>query len=655
MEEPESNNQEQEPKQEEDIKGSLERISESLTSRQRNVTSEQAAGISKTSLYTAPSAPTSWQPDPTYNETPEMKKKKKKLHIFVAGAAIFFLITVAFAAYIFIGGSNQVSPDNIHVSLVDSPNISAGKPYDFTITIQNDNTVELQNASLVVTYPIGTRTSTEPHTALQRETRSLGSITSNSIIKKDFSAIFYGEKGETKILTFVIQYQVVGSDTPFVKTEEVPITIDDSLVSLVVSVANQYESGTDMEATVSIVSNTDTTIQNLILVAEYPFGFTYKSADREPLAGDNIWSIGDIKPGETKEVRIRGAVNGTNNDERTLRVRLGIAGGRTEIASLISETSRTYSIKEPLFNVVMELNGKESGDTNVSMGDTVFGSLRITNNLTESIENVKVSIDVPTALVNEKEISVDSKGTYRSLDKQIIWDKSLLDSLARILPGESIKLSFSIKNKGAFDAGIQSVRNPHYTLSANASGVTVGDVNGANTTLASAEGLVKINSILSLTSNSYYARSGVPNAGPLPPRVNQKTIYAIRWSLTNAYNSLTNTVVSASLPPYIEWVGAQSPASENVSFDENARTLSWNVGRLPAGVGQNTAPAEVTFYVALTPTLSQEGSAPTLVQDIKADARDEYTNSSLSVSREVLTTFIVNDPAYVYGIEKVVQ
>src|SRR5207237_128879 len=134
----------------------------------------------------------------------------------------------------------------------------------------------------------------------------------------------------------------------------------------------------------------------------------------------------------------------------------------------------------------------------------------------------------------------------------------------------------------------------------------------------------------------------------------QLTTYTVTWTLTNTTNDLKNGVVSTTLPPSVTWRGEFSPTSEKISFNPDTKTVSWNVGNIGAGTGFTNSPRQVSFKVALTPSINQVSTVPPLTSDIRASAIDTYTESPLSVTVSGLTTQFA-DGNFVSGQETVVK
>ncbi len=653
MDELEKNNQE--PKENSDEKSAIDSLNEKLYSR--NVVKESNPIDYGSEKYSG-DIKKEWGSDTPEEDLPDkvtgvfMKKKKTFLKIFVFSAIAFFVVSIAIGLFVFLGGRNEVSSENIIITLKSAPTAPAGKVFDFGITIENKNTVSLEKSKLVVTFPDGTRDPKNPQTELLRYNENIGLIASGSFTKKDFDAILYGDKGSLKTISISYEYSVPGSNTPFIKKQEFDVTIDASPVIIEVAMADEYTSGQNITAEVTLSYNSDDTIKDIMLVAEYPFGFEYKNSDPKPTFGQEIWYIGNMSPNEKKKISISGLVIGATSDERTIRFNLGVrdSSNVNEISSLISQTVKTYKIKNPLIGLTLSINNKDSGVYATDMGATLVGFLNVWNNTGETLENVEVGVMIPTGFFDEIKTKVDDGGFFRSNERKIVWNRNGTTALQSIPPGRSVGVGFTLELLSASQIGIKS--NPGVELVSYVNGQKTSG--GSNSLLQNEIGRsVRIKSRLSLSGQSFYSVGNIINSGPIPPIADQKTTYSIVLSLTNSYNNLSRTVVTAKLPNYVEWENVVYPSGESVSYDPLNREVAWIIGPLSANVGVGSPARSVAFKVSMIPSITQVGSTPTLLQNITAEAVDDFTGEAVSSSWGSIDTRIQNDPIYRNGYDKV--
>ena len=132
----------------------------------------------------------------------------------------------------------------------------------------------------------------------------------------------------------------------------------------------------------------------------------------------------------------------------------------------------------------------------------------------------------------------------------------------------------------------------------------------------------------------------------MPPKVGQETTYTVVWVVKNTSNDVKNAIVKATLPVYVKWLGVTEPASDDVTFKESSRELTWNIGNIPAGTGIfSLPPRQLSFQLSLTPSLSQLGGVVPLASAPDLSAEDTFTGTTVSASGETVNTAVKADPS----------
>jgi hypothetical protein len=123
----------------------------------------------------------------------------------------------------------------------------------------------------------------------------------------------------------------------------------------------------------------------------------------------------------------------------------------------------------------------------------------------------------------------------------------------------------------------------------------------------------------------------------------------VTWTVTNPSNDLSGAKVVTVLPTYVDWRGTISPTTEKVTYDDKNRTVTWDLGSVPARTGyDNTAARELSFQVTMTPSLSQINNSPNLTGVVTLNANDDFTNTNIQVVKQGVTTKI-DDPGALEG------
>jgi hypothetical protein len=75
---------------------------------------------------------------------------------------------------------------------------------------------------------------------------------------------------------------------------------------------------------------------------------------------------------------------------------------------------------------------------------------------------------------------------------------------------------------------------------------------------------------------------------------------------------------------------------------------------MQSGVGLNSSPRQVSFQVAVTPSITQVGQELNLLNESTIRGTDVFTGAVVGENKDIITTNITSDPAYVDDIGKVV-
>ena len=95
--------------------------------------------------------------------------------------------------------------------------------------------------------------------------------------------------------------------------------------------------------------------------------------------------------------------------------------------------------------------------------------------------------------------------------------------------------------------------------------------------------------------------------------------------------------------------------SEDLTYDNNTNEIVWNVGTIPPGTGITGAGRQVSFQVELTPSLSQVGTSPVIINDATLTGHDDFANVDVRVNKTSLDTGLSNDTGFPFGGDRVVS
>lgn len=576
---------------------------------------------------------------------------------FLIGSGIFCVIAVGIGLYLFLNGSNLISGNNINVDITGPVSIPGGQPVSFGIKVTNNNSADLQLVDMNVAFPAGATDPADSTQTLSSLDEYLGDIPMGGATSTKVSAIIFGEENTQKTITATLTYKVKGSTALFTKVASYQVLINSSPISLSVSSFTSITSGQEFDMTVKLKSNSQDVLKNVVLKGQYPFGFTFISANIPPLSDNATWKIGDIPSGGERSVIIHGKLQGENSETRVFHF---TAGARSATNSAVIGTqygmiSQDVTIEKSFISLKVSIDNDSTTDDHVGH----FGSpARVTitwfNNLPVTVNNATIAVNLSGSAYEKTKVQPDL-GYFDSAHNQIVWNQQTNPELASIAAGDSGSISFSVTPTSPSSSSGNQLINPSVGISASVSADRTQESGVSGTISAAASRTIKVASSIALSGRMVRSIGPFTNTGPIPPKAEEKTTYTVIWSIGNTTSSVSDTQVTATLPPYVTWLGNVSPSTENITFDQNTGAITWNVGQVSAYSANSSKRREVAFQIAFTPSITQVSMAPTLVNQATLTATDDFTQAQLSNQQDYLTTSFSTDPTYKGGNETVIQ
>jgi hypothetical protein len=594
---------------------------------------------------------------------------RSALKWLLVAAIVFFIAAVGYFVYFFTlgGGSSPASPSNIDITVTGPPAAAGGEITELHVTIVNRNTVPLELADLVLNFPSGTRSPADFATDYPSTRIPLGTIEPGGKRQGTISAVFAGGERESETIEVELEYHVAGSNAVFVASRDYAMTFRSSPLIITVDGNTETVSGQPVQFEVNVVSNTNAPQSDVMLRIDFPFGFSFSSAVPAALA-PNIWALGDFAPGQKKSVQILGVVRGEPGDARLFRLSAGTRASTAKpvIDTTLVQNSHPVRVSQSFLGLAIAVNeaarsssdpfaiGTSSPDAKlvatVGPNETVSVTVSYVNNLTSPISDAVIVARLSGVLVDGSSVR-STDGFYRSSDGVVLWDKTTTQGrLGTIAPGARGTLTFSFVAPEGTVAG-----SSYIDISVNAAGKRLAETSVPQNLQSAVTKRVTIASHLQLAAYGLYNANPFDGdrEGPIPPIAQLETRYAALFSITNTTSKITNAKLTAHLPTYVRWLGKWVPGTARVTANQSDGTITWNIGDIPAGTGVGgTEPLQAAILIGFTPSTSQIGQAPILVQDIKLTGIDSTTGKPVvcderdGCTAKDITTNLTGDPGF---------
>ena len=627
-------------------KDRINRLRKKLYSRKDNIQNQRRHGFSSER-----STVSKIWPQRKIKKSIPQKKRRSLLKLFFVISILFFVGSIIFGAFYFLGGKNVVSSDNIEIKIQGPTSVGGGDELKLQISILNKNSTTLELADLLVEYPKGTRSSGNLGQELLRSRDSLGDIAPGERVKSSVKAVLFGEENTQKNIVVTVEYRVAGSNAIFYAEKQYQLTLSSSPVSISVRSFDEVTSGQKVDFSIVVSSNSSTNVKNLVLQAEYPFGFSFIDSKPKPQFSNSIWEIGNLRPEEEKVIRIVGVMTGQDNEERTFRFAVGVRDELDvkKLATTFVATTRGITIKRPFISTDITLNDKKEDLYVFGNSERIQGEIAWKNNLTEVVSDAQIEVHLSGASLDKSSVLVES-GFYNSVTNTVRWGKDTLSDFIELSPLQSGIVRFNFKTKNISALGL---KNPEIIIDVTVRGKRKNENDVPEQIESTLTRKIRINSDLLLTPRVLYNTGPLSNKGEIPPIVEKETTYTVVWTITNTANRVSGVKVTGVLPSYVRWIGNISPNNSDISFNRNSNQIIWNVGEIPQGVGTNISPKEVAFQIGFTPSLSQVGEIPTLVHTQTTTGFDQFTETQINKEFSPLTTRIQSESGLPSGYDRV--
>ncbi len=565
-------------------------------------------------------------PESEMTSAEEEHPHRYRKFVLIASLVIFFLVAAASAAYFYFG-NNRISGDNITFNIAGNNNISGGETVSFQIGVTNQNTVAIEGASLIVKYPEGTKSVSEPVKNLYEERIDIGQLGPGEAKNIQLQVAVYGKENQQLQIKATLEYRIVGSDGVFYKdAEPFNVQIISSPIILQVDSVRRVSAGQPVQITVKAKSNTNKVLKDVLITSKYPSGFTYKTAVPDPLYNQNVWKIDELKPEETETIVINGTITGLTNEGLVVDFTAGAALTDNEfiVGSLLADARAEFVLEQPFIAVDIDIAGDKDRSVVLEEDKSSTVQVSIKNTLKEPVYDMVVEV-VPSGNALRADSIQSRQGFYDSNKNLVRWDVSNTPEFAQVQPGQLRNLSFSIDP-------VPGQMTASFSVAVNVYAKRVAEPAAVQQLVGTVTAEARYASAASIEGSLAHV------TGPLPPKPGQATRYRAKLVAGGGANNLRNTIVTTTLPTYVEWQN-EFTGPGTVSFNPISRQLEWNIGDITSGEKK-----ELTFALNFLPSTSQSNTVPTLVNNLTLSAVDRFTNTPVTTSVVGINSEIKGQP-----------
>ncbi len=570
-------------------------------------------------------------------ETDESYERLKKIAIGLISFFGLIIVGAGIVLYLvlFNGGSRGVKLS------IETPNtITTGVPFDVVATVSNNQDTPLGNATLRLDLPsnlvyLGVANS-EGGSAT---TDHIGDVGAGSLIKHTFKILDVEDIGVTQTIRISTSY-TSGKSSRFEVKNTKDVSVTNSPITLTVKMPDHIIRGSSFEFMVTYQNTSQFAFPDTSLQINYPDTFHYESSSMPPQAMNNVWTLGELKSGDSGSITVRGTYAGPDGTTLEIPVLMNaqFLGNDYKIAE--SKLSSALSPSPIPLSILVN----NHSDYVARVGDTLTFTIHYENKSGVALSNVVVKASIDGEMVNMNTLTTTAKKD--NLTNWLTWDSSVIPAFHLLDAGASGDLTASVQLKNFFPIQNDSDKNYSVKVSARLESPTVPYYMSANKLTSSISSETKIGGLVGLTSQLFFrdTDTDIINAGEFPPRVGKATEYTVHWTIRNFSTDIDNVTVRAQLKNGVEFLkSVQSSTNEGVTFDDATGDVIWHIEKLPATKGLVGNPVEAIFQVRATPSASDAGQFMQILGESILSATDDFTGLELNGRGVGLSTALPDD------------
>lgn len=567
---------------------------------------------------------------------------RRRIKLFSLGAAVLLAVALVF----FFLGRGSFSESNVELKIEGPQEISAGELVSYKITYANNNKVSLSGVKLNFFYP-GDAIIMRDQNILNvtNENFDIGELKSGESGKKTLTAYIVGDRGNIKMARATLAFKPSNLGSVFQKEASLATTITTLTVPITLVAPPTVINGQNINYLVDYRNQSKEDLKDLRFQVHYPEGFKSSKFSPQPTTrgqGRDIWEISLLKQGEGSRITIQGTLNGGERETKIVSVilqkKITTANGESYVD--FEKTEASSVISTPLLSVGFVLN--DSTDYTAHLSDFLRYDVNFKNNSNADIANLSLSVHLDGNMFDLA--TVKSDGFFDSRLNTIFWNSSTIPELGNLRPGQSATVKFEARLKDNFPGGI-GARDSFVKTSALLETPNVPADLDVDKLTAESELITRISTAPTFNQKILLSDSVFGSSGPFPPKVDEKTVFTVRWNLVNPSSNLTPAKVTAVLMPGVAWEDRVrlSGSQPQPVYDDRQKTVTWDLGALPAGVGVSFPQYEANFQISISPSVNQVGQSAPLLKSVRFDGTDTFTGEKISRTILDVSTSNISD------------
>ncbi len=515
------------------------------------------------------------------------------------------------------------SKEVLKLEILGPTEADLGQEVEYIVKYKNNGNFRLENPQLIFEPPSLSMKDEEIFRNQVLGAETLGEAIYPGEEKNiSFKVRLLGKEGESKLAKATLSYQPKDLKAKYESSTTFTTTIKSAPLTFEFDLPTKINSGEEFRFRLNYFSNLEYPLSDIRIQIDYPSGFEFIESVPKSLEKTD-WDVSLLNKGQGGRVEVAGKVSADAGEVKIFRAKMGIWKDGEFI--LLKEAEKGVEVVNPTIYLRQEIN--KNPQYSALPGEWLHYEIYFKNIGDDSLNNLFMVTKLTGDAFDLQTIKSDV-GNCQPGDNSVIFDWRKISKLQYLAPTDEGMVDFWVKVKD--DLG--SVKNPSLRDKVFISQIEQ-------------EFVTKVSSKMELVQKGYYQDEVFGNSGPVPPAVGEPTTYTVMWYVKNYYSDVRDVKVKAVLPEGAELTGKIFPedSSSKFAFDSQSREIVWSVGDIVKGEGVLASGRNIAFQISFTPTESQRGQAPNIINEVVITGEDSWTDNILQSTTSPLSTNMPDD------------
>jgi hypothetical protein len=551
--------------------------------------------------------------------------QNNKIHLvidLILAAIVIILLAGVINLWLF---SRAKQLNLIDFNVIATPSqLTNGQEAEFTIDYTNTTKETLTDVTLVLKKPSSLHQPEYnlPKFDLKTNTLVIGDLAANAHGQFKIKGFLLGDLNTKQEFLAVMNYKnkYGQSRQEFFRQN---FELNNSILHAQLILPKRVIATSTFSTQLNLKNNSQINLTDLKIKINWPAGYILQDAELG-IAPNNLWTIGNFEIGQESTYVFKGKQYIDSPQSITIGSDVYVNYDNTDY--LLASAQNSVRVEFSKFKLgFANLENSQS----ITPGGQAAYTVSYKNDESYPVTNVELGLNVA--------------GDYAA-KTQIRLTKNDYPQLAKIEPGQegSIDLKAEAKNTINFTG----LNEAGYQIEVKSFASYDDPVENSRISSESSPIYTKVSSRLTLSSfGLFYTSQGDQiGVGAIPPAVGEYTSYWIILKIINTNNPIKDVKITAQLPPGIEFTEITNvTAGDQVIYNPNSRQFEWTINDVGQFAGIFTPAPEARIQIAITPTINQINTSPTLLSNIIATATDTVTGTFLSANGKNVSTAIFED------------